>query len=129
MAIFKKKVNKDEIDWCPTQGGTYQAYVPEYFNGFEWVVVPLEASTQPANGIPQPKHLGGINQMLGLYGYDQALALAHWYAACKKAESYESVQVRAQRYEVIYSLKARKVDDAPQDATMQRQAHNSNEQK
>ena len=98
----------DEIKWCPTQGGTYTAYVPEYFDGNEWKRIPI-VKTIDSIGIPAPLMNGGISETVGLYGYEQAHALA-WTHAAYLAAIGKKVEVRVQAYEVVYEIKARKIE-------------------
>jgi len=90
--------------WCPTQGGTFTAYDPEYLDGDEWREVPTVRGT---NGFPAPRRNGGITSTIGLFGHAQAQALAWGYAALAAGEG-EEVKVRVQPYEVVYDIKARK---------------------
>jgi len=97
-------VNK-EIKWCPTQGGTFTAYYPEYLCEGEWKQVP---TMRKSDGIPVPMRNGGVITAIGLFGYDQAQALAWSYAAWNASEGLD-VEVRVQSYEVVYNIKARKI--------------------
>ena len=99
---------KPKIDWCPTSSGTTTAYLPEYFAGGEWKRIPLDTD-QPA-GVPPPKHKGALYRHLGLMGYEEAMAVAWWFAAIYKADNYQRVGVRLQKYRFIHELKALKMD-------------------
>lgn len=94
-------------EWCPTQSGTHTAYVPEYYHNDRWVAVPTEAGGKC--GIPQPYFNQGVNSTLGLFGYEQAMALAYSFAAHSQASGMP-MEVRVQKYEVQYKLKARKIE-------------------
>lgn len=107
--MFKK--NKEEtIDWCPSHSGESVAYKPEYFDGVDgWKEIQLTKAENQI-GIPAPKHLGELYSFIGLHGYEQAMALAWWYAANHRATGYSSIKVRVQAYKFMYSLKAHKID-------------------
>lgn len=94
-------------DWCPTQNGTFTAYDPEWFDGEKWRQIPTEPNK---NGVPSPRRNGGIISTIGLFGKAQAEALAWSYAAVAAAKGHD-VKVRAQPYEVVYDIKARKLDE------------------
>lgn len=98
-------------DYCPTQGGVFTAYVPEFFDGKEWKRIPTVYSPF---GIPEPLMNGGVMRTLMLMGYEQAQAIAWQYAAVSVA-SYDmrKIEVRVQAYEVLYDIKARKIDVSP----------------
>ena len=99
---------KPYMEWCPTMGGSTTAYTPEYLEGEEWkeIIVIKDAST----GIPPPKGIGSMFGIVGLLGYEQAMAIAWWFAATHKAEKDERVAVRLQRHRFIYDIKASKTD-------------------
>jgi len=102
--------NKPE--WTPTRSGSYTAFDPQYWDRDKgkWLPVPTKRPHRwEPPGVPQPLLCGGVNSELGLYGYDQAMALAHWFAAMAAAEGI-NIDVRVQEYDVQYDLKARKVD-------------------
>ena len=96
-------------EWCPTMSGTYTAYEPEWLDGDKWREVPVtrEPYGQQHYGVPQPLCCGGVNATVGLYGHEQAQALAWGFAAQAVALGKE-IKVRVQPYEVVYDIKARK---------------------
>ena len=96
------------LDWCPTQAGTYRAYVPEYLDGEKWREV---QTIRGVGGVPQPLCYGGINQTVGLFGHAQAWALAWAAAAAMAAEGCEP-KVRVVPYEVRYDIKARRLEES-----------------
>ena len=100
----------EQIEWFPTQGGTYIAYVPQWYINGKWEDVPCGRTKEGQIGVPQPLLNGGINSTLGLYGYDQAWALAY-LAAADAAAAGKKVDIRLQKYEVKYDLEARQVSD------------------
>ena len=108
-------IKKEEIRYCQTQGGTYRAYLPEYFDSVaeEWKPIPLSKHAKKTEGIhvPQPYDFGGINNTISLYGYNQAKAFAHMFAAIHDSEFSlkKALNVRIQPYEVHYEIKARKL--------------------
>ena len=96
-----------EIKYMPSMFGNYTAYVPEYFDGKDWQRIPVQTDRK---GIPQPNDFGSLNEMLSLYGYEQACALAWGYKAyCKGEFLMKSPKIRIQGYEVIYELKSKKI--------------------
>jgi len=98
------------LEWFPTQKGSYTAYAPEYLHGDEWLRVPCDNHTK--NGIPQPSSFGHINYSIGLYGYEQAQALAWGYAAhCAGKLLTKTPAVRVSAYEVHYKIKARRIEE------------------
>ncbi len=97
------------VDWCPTRHGQYTAYEPMWLRDGDWAHVPTE---RRPGGVPQPLLSGGVNSELGLYGYAQAQALAWGWAAMAAAEG-KTIEVKVQAYEVVYDLKARKIEEAP----------------
>jgi hypothetical protein len=107
-------MNSDKPDeWTPTRAGSYTAFEPQFWdkNQNKWRPIPVKRPHrwEPA-GVPQPLLCGGVNVELGLHGYDQAMALAHWFAADAAAEGLH-IEVRVQEYDVRYDLKARKVEE------------------
>lgn len=103
-----EKDNKSEIVWIPTSGGTSIAYFPEYFDDGVWKKVPF--TTDEPSGVPSPKGIGSLFGHVGLMGYEQAMAMAWWFAAAHKAENYQTVEVRVQKYRFTYDIKASKTD-------------------
>lgn len=102
-----------ENEWCPTQNGKFIAYEPEWRYASkpdsEWEPVPRRKEfDRPDLGAPAPLSFGGICDTICLCGYAQANALA-WLFAAKMEARGESVDVRAEAYEVIYEIKARKL--------------------
>jgi len=90
--------------WCPTQGGTFTAYDPEWLDSEDWRQVPTKLDP---SGVPEPRRNGGVISAIGLYGYAQAQALAWGFAACAESRG-KDIEVRVQPYEVVYDIKARK---------------------
>ena len=120
-AVKKKKVASprapvhEEVvcEWCPTQGGQYTAYYPEFKfpDESEWERIPVAIANGITKGVPFPVCMGGINKTIALYGYEQAMALAWGFAAEAASNRDElKVDVRVQAYEVHYEIKARKID-------------------
>jgi hypothetical protein len=103
-------VSETAWEWCPTQAGTIQAYEPLFkFKGEKkWRTVPTEIFPgNIPNGVPTPLRKE-VAVVVGLMGFAQANALAWRYAAFAEAEG-KIIQVKVQRYEVVYDIKARKV--------------------
>lgn len=115
MKITKKSTGRIEPmvkhDYCPTQGGVFTAYVPEYFDGKEWKRIPTQNAPV---GVPLPLMNRGVMDAINLFGYEQAQAIAWSYAAFS-VSSYDmrKTEVRVQAYEVFYDIKARKIDVSP----------------
>ena len=108
-------------DWCPTQNGQITGYVPEYNcgNDEKWLRIPVNDIIPDyvivdgrviLLGAPPPKWTGGILQVIGLYGYAQAQALA-WLFAAEASHKGEQVEVRVVSFEVHYEIKARKLEE------------------
>lgn len=97
-------------EYCPTRGGTYTAYEPEFLNeDGKWCAIQVQESPY---GIPGSKTSAGINSVLGLFSYEQAWALAWQYAAVQAATSVMHVLIRVAQYEVRYDLKAKRLEMA-----------------
>lgn len=95
------------IDYCPTQGGTFHAYEPEFRNGDKWERI--QTNRVWHGGIPAPLFTGGIANTIGLQGYAQAMAIAWGFAAEADAAGRE-ITVRVVKYEVIYDIKAKRIE-------------------
>lgn len=95
-------------EWCPSRQGTYTAYEPEYKaeNG-KWIRVPV---VQEPNGIPHPLANAGISSELGLFGREQAWALAWHFSAHVAATSFVPAEIRVAQYEVHYDMKAKRLE-------------------
>jgi len=107
----------DEIKWCPTKNGTFTGYEPEVRlvdidgSASKWKRVPW--SNKGRTGVPYPAAFGGILREINMLGYHQAMALAHWFGAGLEqgGDSLKGVlEVRAVPYEIIFNIKARKLD-------------------
>ena len=101
--------NQIDAGWCPARSGTYCAYEPRWLDGDKWKRIPTSASAL-GMGIPAPLLHGGINYEIELFGYDQAMALAHWFAA-SAASRGEYVTVRVQEFDVVFEIKAREREE------------------
>lgn len=99
---------KDE--WCPTMGGTYDAYDVEYLDDIEnrWRSLPVEKRTDGI-GAPTPLYMGGVTSTVGLYGQAQANAIM-WQAKAHAEAVGEKLMVRVVEYQIVYDIKARKVE-------------------
>ena len=97
-------------NYCPTAQGSTTGYEPEWKdeNG-EWKTVPTIIVKYPHKGIPKPLWHGGILETLGLFGWEEANALA-WVFAAEHAAAGKCVEVRIIMYEIAYDLKAKRVD-------------------
>jgi hypothetical protein len=106
-------VSEKKEDWCPTRGGQYAAYLPEYeTDEGKWEEVPTVELKLPyaALGVPAPVRCGGITKEIGLFGRAQAWALAWKYAADEEATTGREVNIRVAQYEVHYDIKAKRLD-------------------
>ena len=106
----------DKPKYCPTQNGTFCGYQPEYrkVNGdikTEWKTLPTKKGLFLKGGVPYPKAFGGILDTIGLHGYNQALALAHHFAATIEGAGAYEVEVRAAAYDINYDIKAKKIEE------------------
>ena len=105
------RIAMSDKSWFPIRSGTYRAYEPRWLDGGEWRRIQTDASAPGSgSGIPAPLLHGGINYEIGLFGYDQAMALAHWFAA-SAASRGECVTVRVQEFDVVFEIKAREREE------------------
>jgi hypothetical protein len=96
-------------EYCPTSGGSYTAYKPEYLgDDKEWHSIPTAETT--AGGSPQPLANANINQQLGLFGYEQAWALAWQFAAHAASVTFRAPRIRVAQYDVAYDIKAKRLE-------------------
>lgn len=95
-------------EYFPTRGGSYTAYEPEWLDPADgkWKRIPTR---QSEHGVPQPIACGGINSELGLFGYEQAWAIAWQFAALAASQSI-APRIRVAQYEVSYDIKAKRCD-------------------
>ena len=99
--------DENKEDWCPISGGTYRAFEPVVKDDDEWKIIPTSSVPQD-KGVPSPLFGGVVNKAIGLMSYEQAMAIAWMYAACKSAEGiYVSVKVQA--YKVVFDVKAKRL--------------------
>lgn len=101
-----KTCGNEEREWCPTQAGHFIGYDAEFFNGVEWLSVPTEPVT--AGGVQYPQRNGGILTTITLYGRAQAESLAWQFAASAESKG-ATVDIRVQKYEIEYDIKASKI--------------------
>lgn len=108
--LTSKDSAKQKLAPCPTRGGAYVAYLPEYLDVTDgkWKRVPTHKS---AHGVPQPLACGGINTELDLCGNEQAWALAWSFAAAHQAQGIE-LEIRVAVFDVVYDLRATRKDEA-----------------
>lgn len=93
---------------CPTQGGTFPAYLPEYLEiDGKWQPIPTKHVSQ---GIPLPLMGRGILDAIGLFGYAQAHALAWQFKAQHEAQGID-VDVRVATFELHFDIKAKRLED------------------
>lgn len=96
-------------EYCPTSGGKHTGYKPEYLgDDKEWHAIPTTEGGP--NGVPQPLADANINQQLGLFGYEQAWALAWHFAANVAAVTFGVPRIRVAQYEVSYDIKAKRLE-------------------
>jgi len=109
-------MSEKEQDWGPTMTGNTSAYEPEYRQRYfldgeerftKWARVPTVDTAD--QGVPPPLALGGVFRTIGLFGYEQAHALA-WHAAAFAAAQGDRVEVRVVAYELHYEIKAKRLD-------------------
>jgi hypothetical protein len=112
----------EEEKWVPTMSGTTTAYLPEYCEGIwvdgemrwtNWKRLPT--ADGGVHGIPYPRFEGGMFRTIGLFGYEQAQALAWSYAAQFEAQlpsgPTHQVKTRVATFEFVYELKSRRTVD------------------
>jgi hypothetical protein len=104
----RTKDEKAEPEFCPTRVGKYTAYQPEYRDEYgKWRSIQTHMS---AHGVPQPISCGGLNSELGLFGYEQAWALAWSFSAIYAARSFGPMEIRVAQFDVTYELQARRLE-------------------
>lgn len=96
-----------DTEWVPTQGANTRLYEPQYHNGYEWKRVPVSASDY---GVPRPAYCAGLAHQIGLFGYEDAHALAWMYAASVASTKYLSPAIRVVPYETVYDIKCRAIE-------------------
>ena len=97
----------EKPEYCPTRGGSFTAYEPQWKSVGEWQVVPW---CKDEFGVPYPEATAGITETIGLMGKNQALAIAYAFAAVGDAQG-GTIEVRAKAYRVHYDIKAKAMDD------------------
>jgi hypothetical protein len=100
----------DKSEWCPTMGGTYDAYDVEYFDDIEnrWRTLPTQKRSDGV-GAPHPLYMGGITSTIGLLGLAQANAI-RWQAQALAEAIGEKITLRVVEYQIVYDIKSRKVE-------------------
>jgi len=93
-------------EYCPTLAGIVCGYKAEYKIGKDWKNIP---TIEDKDFIPYPHFEGGILSTIGLQGYNQSKAIAHWYAATIEHTKGKIVKVRVQEYEITFDIKAKKI--------------------
>ena len=112
----------EEEKWMPTMSGKTTAYVPEYREGMwvdgetrwtKWKQLPT--TDGGVAGVPYPRFEGGMLRTIGLFGYEQAKALAWSYEAFFEAQlpsgPTHQVETRVVTFEFTYELKARRKEE------------------
>jgi transposase InsO family protein len=91
-------------------GGTYDAYSVEHFDDVsgKWKDLPTEWRDDGV-GAPMPKCMGGVTAFIGLLGEAQANAIM-WQAQAFAESKGERFKLRVVEYQVVYDIKARKVE-------------------
>jgi hypothetical protein len=110
-------VKEETEEWSPRMSGDTIAYVPEYRYGAwdegkrvwtKWKRIPT-ADGKGIIGVPYPAFEGGMFKTIGMFGYEQAQALA-WSFAAGGASEPTKMQVRIAVYRFKYDLKAMRLD-------------------
>lgn len=124
-------------EYCPTMSGTFSGYQPQWKHKSTWakvnenifglkggddwadvpyittrggLVVKLPNGQEVIAGVPFPRELPGILESIGFCGYEQAQALAWWFAALV-ATTGGHIDVRVQEYRLHYDLKAKLAEE------------------
>lgn len=101
-------------EYLPTRGGSFVAYEPQWLHPADgWLAVPQKRIVAGPGGVPYPLATGGILMEIDLCGKNQALAIAHAFAAIADATADGPAQVRIQPYQVHYDIKAKAMEDEP----------------
>ena len=101
---------KKEREWTPIIAGNCTGYAPEFFDkdSGKWRQVPTH-KVPTGKGIPHPDFMGGVLMGIHLFGHSQAQALAWSFAAVHESFG-KDIQVRVQDYDVVFDIKARKIE-------------------
>jgi len=102
----------DTEEYCPTQNGNIVGYRPEFLMESEgdWREVGTHVSKC---GIPGDRYYSGILNTIGLFSYEQAMAVA-WTFSAEAAAHGESCEVRVKEFIVTYDIKAKEVPQIDQ---------------
>jgi len=89
----------------PSQNGSFPAYIPEWREtGTDWRAIETYSSTIEKGGVATPRAFSGIHDTIGVYGYEQAAALAWSFAASAQASS-KTISIRLRVLSVNYEIK------------------------
>jgi hypothetical protein len=87
----------------PTIGGRFMAYMVEFKNKYgEWMWIPHK---KEKFGIPYPCECQGIVETIGLFGYEQAVALA-WAMKAHAKSNGDKIETRLVPYTIHFDIKA-----------------------
>ena len=103
-------MNDDHKNGEMSSNGTMYAYLPEYFGiDKEWHSIPTRELKPPlsATGMPKPRGDFGLLSMTGLFGYEQAWALAWQFAAQVASDSFNVPKIRITSLKLQYSVSAK----------------------
>ncbi len=96
----------------PALSGSHTAYEAEFLDvDNKWKSIPTEKRV-PFEGVPSPVFYGKVNAIVGLMGFEQALAIAYWFMAACSADvtRVSAPKVRIQGYDIRYSVTATRND-------------------
>jgi len=106
----------EKEEFCPTRGGTFIGYHPEYriegddgWTGWRDMTI---KKVEKEGGLPYPLLSRGILDAIDLYGLAQAKAFAWGFLTKRESEAGSEIyQVRVQAYEISYDIKAKKTGE------------------
>ena len=94
----------------PYLSGTHTAYRAEFLEDGKWKVIPTgkRPNVPGLNGVPAPAVHGKANDIVGVMGFHQALAIAHWFLADFESDLYgpaKRPKVRIQGYDLKFEVR------------------------
>lgn len=96
-------------EYCPTRGGSFTAYSPQWRRDDrdDWHDMPVVKPDKPeVAGIPYPPGYEGVFIALDLVSYAQAEAL-RWAFVAVAESRFQKIETRIQSYKVEYDIKAK----------------------
>lgn len=102
-------MDKKELEF--TSSGTTCGYMPMFYNDKTemWEQIKFNIGKNNIDGVPYPNEIYSSWLMMnGLFGYEQALALAWWFIADVVSKTNKNIVVRIDKYDVEFSSEIKK---------------------